>query len=506
MRSSRALVRVGGTAARAIAGAGNSRPGILAAGSALAAQWLLRKAVPDAPFAPYSLANRAVRMVPGEVATWTIDRFEHHALDLSAAASITFALGLGAALGRKPPALFASLALGLAVVAAFMDPVHPATLPSFASATVAALAAFASVAALPQQTDAATAHTVSTSRRQFTSVALLGAGFVGLGGIAAWRALVGAAPRALVRADRTIFVPGSPEFEAIAGLSPGVTSTAAHYVVDINLSDPVLRASSWRLCVSGRVRSPLELSLADLRGMRVVAQPVLMQCISNQVGGGLIGNARWAGVVLGDLLLAAGADEEATGVLLRAADGYSETVPMDVVRDGEVLVVFGINGRLLPTEHGYPARLIFPGHYGMRSVKWLTSIEVRDDLGEGYWEKRGWDRDAIMRTGSRFDVPRHGDTVTSPLVAAGVAYAGDRGVSEVEISTDDGASWIAARLEASPGPLAWTRWATALHLSPGEHALLVRAVDATGATQPEERLPPHPSGASGYHRVVVAVE
>lgn len=331
----------------------------------------------------------------------------------------------------------------------------------------------------------------------------MAAGRGGLGTAAAWRALAASGSPGPVRADRTLDVPGDPAFDAVPGLAPRITPTADHYVVDINLDDPFLSASTWRMKVGGDVRSPRALSLSDLRAMATVEQPILLQCISNPVAGGLIGDARWTGVRLADILELVGLTSAATALVVRAADDYSETVPMDVARGEDAFLVFAMNGRLLPAAHGYPARLILPGRYGMRSVKWVTSIEARVDGGDGYWEKRGWDREAVMRTGARFDSPRNGATVGSRLTAAGLAYAGDRGVQRVEVSSDDGQTWRAATLEPASGPLSWRRWAVSIELEPGVHALQVRATDCTGAVQSPDRMPPHPSGASGYHRVVV---
>jgi DMSO/TMAO reductase YedYZ molybdopterin-dependent catalytic subunit len=488
---------------RAIRAGLASRPGLLAAGSALLAQWLFRRAAPGAPFAPYSFANRAIRALPGDVATTSIELLGHRALELAAGVTVILALALGFALGRRSAAFFAIFAFGLTAAAAAFDPVHPAMLLSAAAAGIAALAAFGTVAsAFPGTPATGQPAPGNPSRRRLLGGALVGMGFAALGGSVAWRALT-TAPRGLVRADRSVRAAADPCFESLPGLTPGITPTANHYVVDIDLTDPVLSASTWRLKVGGEVRTPLTLSLSDLRAMRTVEQPILMQCISNPVAGGLIGNATWTGVSLDEILALAGLPDDATTIIVRGADDYSETVPIGPVRDGEVLLAFGMNGRLLTAEHGYPARLIFAGRYGMRSVKWVTSIEAKNESGAGYWEKRGWDDEAFMRTGARFDTPRNGATVGPHLTAAGIAYAGDRGVSRVELSTDDGQTWRTATLEPPPGPLTWRRWMIDLELEGGEAALQVRATDGAGAVQSPERKPPHPSGASGYHRIVV---
>jgi DMSO/TMAO reductase YedYZ molybdopterin-dependent catalytic subunit len=267
----------------------------------------------------------------------------------------------------------------------------------------------------------------------------------------------------------------------------------------------VLDGDAWRLKIAGAVAERRTYSLDELQVMRTVEEPVVLQCISNTVGGTLVGNARWTGVPLSSLLAAAKPHAAASAVVARAADGYTETIPLDGNARDAVLVALAMGGRALPEGHGFPARLIFPGRYGMRSVKWLTELEVITDDDEGYWEKRGWDREAVMGTASRIDVPDHRGVTTSPLQIAGVAWAGDRRISAVEVSADDGASWTPAELERESGPLAWRRWRAEMALAPGVYALLVRAYDGTGDEQKPERRSPHPFGASGYHRVVVTV-
>ncbi len=401
-----------------------------------------------------------MRLIPGEVATKSIETLGHHALDLAAFAAVAGALVFGFVAGRRRALAMGITALAVSLAAFALDPVRPPLFVSLAAAAIGALAAAVLTASLSPLTITMTGVSGrGLSRRRVITGAVLALGFGGLGGTALLRSFARTSVRGLVRADHSVEEPADPRFDAIPGLSQRITPTASHYVVDIDLTDPFLSASSWRLKVAGAVRSPLTLSLGDLRSMTTIEQPILMQCISNPVGGTLIGNARWTGVRLGDILL--------------------------------------------PIEHGYPARVIFPGRYGMRSVKWLTSIEAITERTEGYWEKRGWDRQAVMRTGARFDLPRQGAAVRSPLTAAGLAYAGNRGISAVEVSSDDGQTWQRAMLELAASPFAWRRWAIDLTLPPGDTALVVRAFDSQGETQDATRRAPHPEGASGYHRIVV---
>lgn len=223
------------------------------------------------------------------------------------------------------------------------------------------------------------------------------------------------------------------------------------------------------------------------------------------VGGPLVGNARWTGVPLADLLRRAGPAATAVTVEALAADGYRETYPLPALAGQQVLVAFGVNGAELPQRHGYPARLLVPGRYGMKSVKWLTRLALLRAPAAGYWEQRGWDPVAAIRTQSRIDTPADHATVPRRFTVAGIAWAGDRRVAGVQVLADGRGSWMPATLEREADPLGWRRWRLDLELPAGLHTLAVRAVDRTGQVQAAQRLPPHPSGASGYHRIDVRV-
>ncbi|MBI5283976.1 MAG: molybdopterin-dependent oxidoreductase [Chloroflexi bacterium] len=468
----------------------------------------MHEAVHGVPFAPYALGNRLVRLAPGGIATEVIERLGHRALPLFAWVIIGATLSAAGLLGRRAPAVFGALALLLSVLAFRVDPVPHTLLHSMEAATCAALAAGLVAWTLGppvRQGWKSSASPVDADRRRVLQMLLLGGGALALGGSAAARRLTAGGSSETVRADSAAGDVADAEFDAIAGLSALLTSRDDHYVVDINLDDPVVDGRAWRLKIGGAVADPRRYSLDELRAMPAVEEPVVLQCISNTVGGTLVGNALWTGVPLSSLLAAVAPDPDARMVVARAADGYTETIPLDGGTPDRVFVVFAMDGQLLPEGHGFPARLIFPGRYGMRSVKWLTELEVITGDDEGYWEKRGWDRRAVVGTASRIDVPAHREVTASPVRIAGVAWAGDRRISAVEVSADDGATWMPAELERESGALAWRRWRAAMALTPGVYALLVRAYDGTGAAQPAERRSAHPSGASGYHRVVVTV-
>jgi DMSO/TMAO reductase YedYZ molybdopterin-dependent catalytic subunit len=309
----------------------------------------------------------------------------------------------------------------------------------------------------------------------------------------------------LVRATRPLAVHPDPAFDRIPGLSPLVTSRSDHYIVDIDLVDPMVAAEGWRLRIDGGLGRSLALSLSDLLAMPTVERLVCMSCISNPVGGSLVSDSTWTGVPVRDLLARVGESRQASTLLARGADGYFETVPLAAAMAPNVLVAIAMDGALLPREHGFPARLLVPGRYGYKSVKWLQSITAAPGHPSGYWVQRGWDPYGVIRTQSRIDVPADHSQVRTPFTVAGVGWAGDRAISRIEVSADDGRSWTPAQLEPVVDRLSWRRWRLALSLPPGVHALTVRATDGTGGLQSASSLPPHPSGSSGYHRIVITV-
>ena len=442
-----------------------------------------------------------IRHAPGWVATAAIERLGHAAKPAVGWLMVGAAMLIGIALGSRQPATKAVAATVLTAVAAFFDPAHPGAAAVAVSGGVAATAVLgASVFLAPAPAPSG----IDIGRRRLVS----GAGLLVATGWLAPAALRQVLRRdrvAPVGADRPVAVRAEPAFTAVAGLSPLVTPRAAHYVVDIDLDSPAVVEASWRLKIGGLVADPLSLGLDDLRAQITDERLITLNCVSNPVGGPLVGNALWTGVALAELLRQVRPVAAAQFVVAEAADGYRETYPLDLAMGGDPFVAFGMDGALLPAAHGAPARLVVPGHYGMKSVKWLTRLAVVDADPVGYWGQRGWSPSAVTRTESRIDTPTTGARVAAPLVVAGVAWAGDRRVAGVEVSCDDGRTWQPARLEREAGHLSWRRWMLRLSLPPGVHPLSVRATDGTGTVQDSQRRSPHPTGASGYHRVTVTV-
>jgi DMSO/TMAO reductase YedYZ molybdopterin-dependent catalytic subunit len=302
-------------------------------------------------------------------------------------------------------------------------------------------------------------------------------------------------------------VPPAADFE-VEGLSPIHVPNDDFYRIDTALSVPRIDPSEWSLRIHGMVSREVELSYQDILDMPLVEHDATIACVSNEVGGRLVGNARWLGIPLRDVLDLAGVDEEATQIVGRAIDGWTAGFPTTLAFDGrEALVVVGMNGVALPAAHGFPVRLIIPGLYGyVSATKWLTEIELTtwEDF-DAYWVPRGWAKEGPIKTQSRIDVPRPGSQVQpGPNVVAGVAWAPTHGIAGVEVRVDGG-DWRACELSEPLHDDAWVQWRTEVELAPGRHRIEVRATDGTGAEQSQDPVPPRPDGAEGWHEIVVTV-
>ncbi|MGW1842570.1 molybdopterin-dependent oxidoreductase [Streptomyces sp. NPDC001966] len=300
----------------------------------------------------------------------------------------------------------------------------------------------------------------------------------------------------------------------IRGLSPFITPNEDFYRVDTALVVPRVDAGAWRLRIHGLgVARPVAVGLHDLLRREVVARDITLACVSNEVGGPLVGNARWLGVRLADLLREAGVRAPSAGgpadqIVARSVDGMTIGTPVETVMDGrDALLAFGMNGEPLPFEHGFPVRMIVPGLYGYVSAcKWIEDIELTTFAAyDAYWVRRDWAQQAPVKTESRIDTPRPSASPKAGLVpVAGVAWAQHRGISRVEVRVDGG-QWHTARLAAADTRDTWRQWAWDWPAAPGRHTLEVRATDGTGATQTGIRTGPVPDGATGWHSVVVDV-
>ena len=289
------------------------------------------------------------------------------------------------------------------------------------------------------------------------------------------------------------------------GTRPEITSSSDFYRIDIDTLPPVIEEDSWALEVSGLFDRPRRLTLSDLLAFPAVTQPATLSCISNPIGGDLIGTSNWTGVplrvVLGDL----GLRPEAWILSIKAADGFYETVTRDDMMDPRTLLVYGMDGKTLPVDHGFPLRIYIPNRYGMKQPKWIVSMEALSRPASGYWEDRGWSMEARPHIVSIIDTVAKDRMEEGRVPIGGIAWAGDRGIRKVEIQVDGGA-WAIARLRTPPlGPLTWVLWRYDWPLARGRHVFRVRATDGTGKLQSGIEKGAYPDGATGYHSVAVRI-
>lgn len=294
----------------------------------------------------------------------------------------------------------------------------------------------------------------------------------------------------------------------VPGLSPWVTPASDFYRVDINLLVPGVDVATWRLDIDGLVERPFSLSWDELTALPVVERDITLNCVSNEVGGPYIGGARWLGVRTRDLLERAGVRPEADQVLSRSVDGFTVSTPVQALLDDrDALVAVGINGRPLPAEHGFPARLITPGLYGyVGATKWLTRMTLTTYAQQAaYWTVRGWAERGPVKPSSRIDVPRHLSRVPAGTVTvAGTAWAQQIGIARVQVRVDEG-EWQDATIGPDAGIDYWRQWRFNWPATPGQHTLESRLIDDHGVVQSEQVAPPFPDGASGLHRITVTI-
>ncbi|MGH8915693.1 MAG: molybdopterin-dependent oxidoreductase [Acidimicrobiia bacterium] len=295
----------------------------------------------------------------------------------------------------------------------------------------------------------------------------------------------------------------------LPGLSPVITPNEAFYRIDTAFSVPRVDIQDWTLSIDGMVDRPYMISYVDLLEMPMIERDVTLSCVSNRVGGDLVGNARWLGVPLKAVLDRAGVQARAEQLIGRSVDDFTVGFPVEAVYDGrEALVAVGMNGEPLPLEHGFPARLVVAGLYGyVSATKWLSSLELTGwDAFDAYWVPRGWAKEAPIKTQSRIDTPRSFQEIEGgPRQVAGVAWAPNRGISKVEVQLGDSANWVEARLSEPLSENTWLQWAVEWDAPAGAHELRVRATDGDGNLQTDEIVPPAPNGASGWHTVHVDV-
>lgn len=287
-----------------------------------------------------------------------------------------------------------------------------------------------------------------------------------------------------------------------------ITPNDQFYVVTKNVVDPGIEPSVWGLEIGGLVDTPHTYSFKEIAAFPSVIQETTLMCISNGVGDALMSNAKWTGVPLARLLAAAGVRPGGVEALLRGADGYTDTIPLAKALDPATLVVFEMNGEPLPRIHGYPVRLIVPGMYGEKNVKWVTGIEIVDRDVQGFYEQQGWGPDFVIPVRSRIYEPDLSQPIRSGQLVGlrGIVFGGDKGISRAEVSLDGGQTWREAELEYAGTRYSWAIWRYEFRPEiAGNYYIAARGFDASGAEQPAEERGIVPSGGRGYHRITLTV-
>ncbi len=292
--------------------------------------------------------------------------------------------------------------------------------------------------------------------------------------------------------------------------TPPITPNPQFYVYDIGRLSKMIQDldySRWALNLTGRVKRPLTLTYDAIKQRPFLETTVTLECIENPVGGDTISNAVWRGASLKDLLIEAGIDPHTRKVIFKAADGYTDSIPVTRALSGDVLLAYQMNGVDLPRPHGYPLRAVVPGIYGMKNVKWIMEIEVTESDYLGYWQQRGWSDEAEIGIMSRIDRPgAYQELQGLKQVIRGIAFAGTAGIQRVEVSTDGGRNWSPAKLNAPLSLHAWVFWQFDWQVpQPGVYHIVVRATDRSGRLQTAEYTRGFPNGATGFHSITVEV-
>jgi DMSO/TMAO reductase YedYZ molybdopterin-dependent catalytic subunit len=498
--------------------------GLAAGAAALGAAELLAGILPGAASPIVAIGDLVISLQPPGAKQLMVDLFGDADKLVLNLLILAVALGVSAGLGilairREPLAFIGFAAFGiLALGASLRDPLaSPLTSLVVAAAAVGVaiwvlhwLLGMARAAASPAE-----AEMPAWKRRRFLigTGSLLVASFAGgvVGRTLLERGRLGASPQvgALPSPAQTAApLPAGAEL-AVEGITPIVTPNERSYRIDTALIVPRPQVATWRLRIHGMVDREFELTFDELLAEPQIEQYVTIACVSNEVGGNLVGNAKWGGASLKRLLERAGVRPEATQIVGRAVDGFTVGFPTAhaLADSRESLVAVTMNGEFLPPEHGFPARLIVPGLYGyVSATKWLSEIELTTlDSFNAYWVPLGWAKQAPILTQSRIDTPQNGASLPAGTVPiAGVAWAPDRGITAVEVQVDDGA-WQPAELSTPISDATWVQFVRRWDATPGSHTLRVRATDGEGEVQTADVTRPAPDGARGHHTIEVNV-
>ncbi|HEY6608977.1 MAG TPA: molybdopterin-dependent oxidoreductase [Candidatus Limnocylindria bacterium] len=493
--------------------------GVAAGAAALGVAELLAAILPGAMSPIIAVGDLVIALQPAGAKQLMVDLFgEADKLLLNlviAAVALTAAAIIGMVARNRPAAAqvgfgaFGLLAVGAGLREPLAEPII--TLIISVAAVVVAIGTFQLLIGLARGPRVPSAEMPDWERRRFlgTSLAVVGvAAGAGLLGRFLVQNAVGAAQAVEIPPPLAPAASPPPPLD-VAGITSLVTPNTEFYRIDTALLVPRADMETWRLRMTGLVDRPLELTYDELLAMPLFEQYVTIACVSNEVGGHLVGNALWRGVHLKELFERAGVQPEASQVVGRSIDGFTVGFPLAhaLADDREAMVAVAMNGEALPASHGFPARLIVPGLFGyVSATKWLSEIELTTWEGfDAYWVPLGWSKEGPILTQSRIDTPRSGDRPAAGIVPiAGVAWAPDRGVRAVEIQVDDG-PWVEAEVSSPISDATWVQFVHRWDATPGDHRLQVRAIDGTGDVQTDQRTPPAPDGARGHHTVSVTV-
>lgn len=525
------LLPTGGTLRAVLAG-------LLAAGVGLGVAELVGGILTDAGSPVVAVGGLVIDNVPPSVKDFAIETFGENDKVALIVGTLVIVCVLGVVLAlvaRRRPAVAAAVvgAVSLVGVVATRDQssvgLIAAALPSLlgAAAAIAALALLRAtytpggdvVAALPIVGRERRSHLDDPTdglppRREFliasgTALVLAGAA-AGAGRTLQARSNASASRQAVVLPRPIEALPPIPRGTSIGvdGVSPFTTPNRDFYRIDKNITPLQVKTDGYVLKVTGLVDRAIELPWEDLIARDMREYDITMTCVSNLIGGNLVGNARWLGFPLRELLDEAGVGDGADQVVGRSADDYTGGFPVEAAYDRDAIVAIGMNGEPLPIDHGFPVRLVVPGLYGyIASVKWLTEVELTTfDAFDSYWVRRDYADRAPVKTMSRIDTPRNlAKPSPGTVPIGGVAWAQTRGVEKVEVLVDDG-EWTEATLGEALGDDTWRQWMLPVELDAGFHTVKVRATDGGGEVQPEERADPLPDGASGWHTIRLSVQ
>ncbi|MEX0426864.1 molybdopterin-dependent oxidoreductase [Nocardioides sp. DS6] len=482
--------------------------GVLAGGAGLATSWFAAHALAAKDDPVSAVAEQVIVRLPGGTAEQGISWFGHHDKQVLVATVVVVVAAACLLIGRLATRWRMAGVTGFAMLAVVGGLAVAAQPGTGARDEVPVVVGFLTwVGLFSVLADPTREPTADGEGRRFW----LRAGAVAAGAIvvAAVSPAVGRARRQVEAARSALRIPGLRRPTAPAGADlglaqPWATPTRDFYRIDTAITPPYVDPAHWRLRIHGLVDTPLELSFDDLLARRRTDAWITLNCVSNPVGGDLIGNAYWSGVRLRDLLAEAGVQAGADAVLQTSDDGWTCGTPLAALTEGRpAILAVAMNGAALPVEHGFPVRTLVPGLYGYVSAcKWVVDLEVTTMAkAVGYWILRGWAVDGPVKLASRIDRPRSGATVSAGrYTVAGVAWEQETGISAVEVALDGG-PWQRARLGRVPSVDTWVQWSVALDLDPGSHQVVVRAIDRDGTVQTSVRRDVVPDGATGWHQV-----